>query len=52
MNIVPLLQSVVFRIRTYLAAVLLRHDYDTNPALGDFNTLDGEDFVEVSDIRP
>lgn len=51
MNVISLLQPIIFRIRTYFAAVLLRSNYETEPALREFNALDAYDFVEVSDIR-
>jgi len=42
----PSLKTAVFRIRMFLAAILLRHEYEKNRSLQEFNVLDDEDFIE------
>ena len=53
MNIISLfgspLKTVVFRIRMFLAAILLRHEYEKNLSLQEFNALDSEEFIDMSD---
>ena len=46
-SIVCSLQAIVFRFHMFLAAVLLRHEYECNPALQEFNVLDGEEFIHL-----
>ena len=52
MNIISLfgspLKTVVFQIRMFLAAILLRHEYKKNHSLQEFNALDSEDFIDMS----
>lgn len=52
MNIISLfgssLKTAVFRIRMFLAVNLLRHEYEKNRSLQEFNALDGDDFIDVS----
>jgi len=42
------LENAVFCLRMFLGAVLLRHEYESQPSLQEFNVLDGEDFIDVS----
>ena len=42
------LKIAVFRVRLFLAAVFLHHEYEKNDSLQEFNALDGEDFMDVS----
>ena len=44
-SIVFSLQAIVFRFHMSLAAVFLRHEYEFDPALQEFNVLDGEEFI-------
>jgi hypothetical protein len=41
------LQGYAFCFRMWFATVLLRHEYETNTALQEFNVLDSSDFVET-----
>jgi hypothetical protein len=39
------LQIRVARLRIFLAALLLRREYETSLSLREFNALDGDDFL-------
>jgi hypothetical protein len=47
-TLITSLQAQVTRLRIFLAAVLLRHEYETNQSLHEFNALDGDDFLTLN----
>lgn len=46
-RILLFLNNTILRLRMFLAAVSLRQEYLKNSSFQDFNSLDGEDFVEI-----